>query len=100
MEEVVAIMMVFSIPLVAIFLAHTRKMAEMRGLGGANSPQVSEQLKQMSAQIAELRDTTTRYDMSFDTALQRLESRMGAIEGKVQQIEAKKAETNTQQISV
>ena len=28
-------------------------------------------------EVAGLRDTTTRYDMSFDTALQRLESRIG-----------------------
>jgi len=31
-------------------------------------------------EVAELRDLTTRYDLSFDTALQRLESRVGQLE--------------------
>jgi hypothetical protein len=33
-------------------------------------------------EVAQLRDTTTRYDLAFDTALQRMESRVENLEGK------------------
>ena len=37
-------------------------------------------LEELRREITALRDTTTQYDMSFDTALQRLESRLSHLE--------------------
>ena len=34
----------------------------------------------LKREVAALRDTTTRYDMAFDTALERLESRIAQVE--------------------
>ena len=34
----------------------------------------------LKREVAQLRDTTTRYDMAFDTALERLESRVSHVE--------------------
>jgi uncharacterized protein YukE len=84
---IVAILCVFGIPIIAILSEHKRKMAEMgMGQGGANATVLNE-LKDMKRQIEELRDTTTRYDISFDSALQRMESRMNHMEQKVSTIE-------------
>lgn len=51
----------------------------MRGQG-AGSADVVNEIRQIQQQLHELRDTTTRYDMSFDAALQRLEARVSHLE--------------------
>jgi hypothetical protein len=90
MEEliaIVAIFCVFSIPVIAILSVHRRKMAEM-GMGqGAGNTSVLSELRELKRQVEELRDTTTRYDISFDSALQRMESRMNHMEQKVSTME-------------
>ena len=48
-----------------------------------NSNLISE-LQSLQKQIAELRDTTTRYNMSFDSALQLLESRVANVESRTE----------------
>ena len=65
-------------------LKHQRKMAELQVRSGyqVGTNNSSQELLELTRQIAELRDTTTRYDMSFDSALQRLESRVGNLENK------------------
>ena len=79
---------IFAIPIVAIITSHQRKMAEMKmQMGGKADSSVIEELKALKQQMAELRDTTTRYDISFDAALQRIESRVGHLESKVSVIE-------------
>jgi hypothetical protein len=39
-------------------------------------------IEALRRELHELRDTATRFDMSFDTALQRLEARMAGIENR------------------
>jgi hypothetical protein len=41
---------------------------------------VREELAALRTQVTELRDTTMQYDLSFDTALQRLERRVEQVE--------------------
>jgi hypothetical protein len=53
-------------------------------------------MRDLKRQIEELRDTTTKYDMSFDTALQRIESRVSNVENRVSGIES----SNVQQSRV
>jgi uncharacterized coiled-coil protein SlyX len=58
----------------------------LRGRGsdrGRLSARVAEQdaeIQRLQQQITELRETTTRYDVSFDSALQRLERRIAEVE--------------------
>ena len=91
MEELVFLIpiMALSIPIVAIIAnyKHKAKELEMKG-GGSGGANLANELREMKAQIAELRDTTTRYDMSFDSALQRIESRVGNLETRVTNVES------------
>jgi hypothetical protein len=75
------------IPLSAIVLPiwthHQRKMMEMKlKMKETGDGNLLQELQSLRAQLIDLRDTTTRYDMSFDAALQRLESRMAHMETK------------------
>lgn len=70
-----------SIPIVAILTAHHRKIVEMKLKGQSGlSADARAELQEMKAQIEALRDTTTKFDMSFDSALDRLEQRMDRVE--------------------
>ena len=71
-----------------IYVAIKKQMAETNAKTHNNVDVESlEELKTLKRQIAELRDTTTHYDMSFDSALQRIESRVGHVEGRISTIE-------------
>ena len=84
------------LPIIAIITSHQRKMMEMKlRLGPQSQSAPSSELLELKRAIDELRDTTTRYDISFDAALQRIESRVGHLEGRVNSIE----KSDTQQIS-
>jgi predicted nucleic acid-binding Zn-ribbon protein len=89
----VAVICIFGWPILMVILKHQRQMAEMRmnALGKADQSLLAE-LQELKRQMEELRDTTTRYDMSFDSALQRMESRMGNVEQKMRQIEQEPAQ--------
>jgi len=71
----------FGIGGLAIILEHFQKMAKIRSqASAAGAADVAKALDAMRKEIADLRDTTTRYDLSFDSALQRLESRVAHLE--------------------
>jgi sensor domain CHASE-containing protein len=73
--------LIFGIPIVAILTHHHRKVLEMKlRLKQEMDQSVRMELQSIRNQIQQLRDTTTQYDMSFDTALQRLESRVSHLE--------------------
>lgn len=84
----VAVVCIFGWPIIGMFLKHQRHMAELRmnALGKADESLVTE-LQEMKRQMTELRDTTTRYDMSFDSALQRMESRLSHVEQRISLVE-------------
>jgi septal ring factor EnvC (AmiA/AmiB activator) len=44
-----------------------------------------EEMNTLKTQVESLRDTTTQYDLSFDTALQRMEQRVNHLEQQPQQ---------------
>lgn len=72
-----------SIPIVAIITHHLREMAEIKARqGGRLSQEVQGELREMKAHLAELRETTTKFDLSFDAALTRLEERVERVEGR------------------
>lgn len=69
------------IPIVAIVTDHQRKLAEIKMRTGTKvTPQVEAELSALRREVAELRDTATNYDMSFDAALTRLEQRVDRVE--------------------
>jgi len=88
--ELMAIMCVFSIPMLAIWTHHKRKMLELqlklRGLG--SNVDVKSEIEALRQEIRSLRDTTTQYDISFDSALQRMESRVEGVERQVRSIQS------------
>lgn len=80
--------LVLAIPLFAIWAHHKRKLEEIRSRQRA---QIAEEtraaIESLREEVKSLRDTATAYDVSFDTALQRLESRIGSVEQRVARLE-------------
>lgn len=78
---VVGTVMVFGIPISAIWTTHYRKLAEIKARQqGDVSAETRAQLSAIREEMAALRDTTTKFDMSFDAALSRLEQRVDRID--------------------
>ncbi len=81
-------LMIFAIPIVAIWTKHQRKMAEIQAMRG---PQVDlnmhAELQALRNEVRSLRDTTMQYDLSFDTALQNMERKHEGLERKVQNMQ-------------
>jgi uncharacterized protein YlxW (UPF0749 family) len=80
----IAVLCIFGIPLSAIWTSHRRQVLELqlrlRNEGGSSVQAEVEALRQ---EVRNLRDTTMQYDLSFDTALQRMEQRMESMERRV-----------------
>ena|SRR5258706_10555159 len=88
MPETIAAWLLFGLPIIAILTSHQRKLMEMKlRLGAQNQSAPSSDLQDLRRAVDELRDTTTRYDISFDAALQRMESRMSHVEQKLATVE-------------
>jgi hypothetical protein len=57
------------------------RLAEIRAREATGiSPELRETLDSLRREVAQLRDTSTQYDVSFDAALQRLEGRVVHLE--------------------
>ena len=70
-----------------VYLAHVRKLAEIKAHsgnvvveGGTVSADVRTELQALRAEVEKLRDTSTKFDMSFDAGLTRLEERVSRVE--------------------
>lgn len=75
------VLVVFGIGGLALLLEHFQKLAKIKAnTPGFGNVDVEQALDSLRREIADLRDTTTRYDLSFDSALQRLESRVANLE--------------------
>lgn len=83
-----AIALIFGgIPITAIVTHHQRKMAEIKARTGGGDPnEFKEALVALRKEMAELRDTTTRFDVSFDAAITRLEQRMDRAETNIDKV--------------
>lgn len=70
-----------SIPIVAIVTSHLREMAKIKAQQGNQlSEEIRAELREVKSQLAELRETTMKFDLSFDAALTRLEDRVERVE--------------------
>ncbi|MBM3495214.1 MAG: hypothetical protein FJX72_12965 [Armatimonadetes bacterium] len=86
--------LIFSMPLLAIWTEHRRKMVELTARLKAQSSsggQAQDQMRDLGRQLAELRSTATEFDLSFDAALQRLESRMDLMDERLKRLEGVRA---------
>ena len=83
-DEIIPIIVAFSIPLLAIWTSHKRKMLELQlRLKGDNQKVdtgVRASVEALREEVRSIKDTTMQYDLSFDAALQRLEKRIEGIE--------------------
>ena len=69
------------IPITAILASHRQKLAEIKARSASGlAPEIRAELGEIKNQLADLRDTTTKFDMTFDAALDRLEQRIGRVE--------------------
>jgi hypothetical protein len=89
---IIAILGIFGIPLSAIWTSHRRQVLEMQlrlqNQGDANVRAAIDDLRQ---EVKALRDTTMQYDLSFDSALQRMERRVEALENRAVGVNADSA---------
>lgn len=88
---------IFSVPIVAIWTEHRRKMAELQARLRSERADSTNEVKDLARQIADLRSTATEYDLSFDSALQRLESRMDLLDERLKRLEGVAAPSETVQ---
>jgi hypothetical protein len=83
-----AILCIFGIPLSAIWTAHRRQILEMQlRLRQEGDAGVRAAIEELRTEIRSLRDTTMQYDLSFDTALQRMERRVEGVENRLTSVE-------------
>ncbi|MGC8669403.1 MAG: hypothetical protein ACP5VE_14955 [Chthonomonadales bacterium] len=76
--------MTLLIPFYAIWTAHRRAIEEIRARARAQAEEATRQaVQELRDEFTALRDTATQYDLSFDTALKRLESRVAALEQRI-----------------
>ncbi len=78
---IVAIVLIFGAPIVAIFTEHRRKIVQMQLEARFQSDnEWREEAAKLRAEINLLRDTSTRYDISLEDTLQRVEQRLQNVE--------------------
>jgi hypothetical protein len=88
-----------AIPIYAIHAYNRRKVEEVRARQDVQiAAETRAALEAMRKEIAALRDTTTEYDVSFDTALHRIESRVAHVEQRVGQVERKVEQVQSQHV--
>lgn len=75
----VAIVFLSPAAIVAVILRHRERMAALRNRQ-EGSPGLLEAVRVLREELGQLRETTTSFDMSFDAALQRVESRLDTVE--------------------
>jgi|YelNatPaOPRAMG01_1025707.scaffolds.fasta_scaffold07348_9 hypothetical protein len=85
---IVAIMAPFSIPIIAIWLNHQRKIAEIqsRNLETMNVATRTE-LDILKRDFENLRDTVTQHSMSLDNTMRRLDDTMLRMEERLNRLE-------------
>jgi hypothetical protein len=84
----IAVVMVFGIPIIAIWTEHRRKLMELQlRLRGETDVNTRAAIDALREEVRQLRDTSMQYDLSFDSALQKMDQRMGNIERRVHEME-------------
>lgn len=87
-----AMMCVFGIPISAIWTSHRRQVLELQlKLKNQGGVEVQGAINALREEVKQLRDTSMSYDISFDSALQRMENRVENLERRVNSQSAENA---------
>ncbi|MBC8138892.1 MAG: hypothetical protein H8F28_23700 [Fibrella sp.] len=80
---VVAVAGLFGWIPVMVWWKHRIRLEEIRSQRGAGmNEEAVAALREMQRELRDLRETTTRFDLSFDAGLDRLEERVVRVEGR------------------
>ena len=72
-----------AIPIIAIWTSHVRSLAKIKASGVQSVDNaLRQEVEALRAEVSALRDTTTKFDLSFDAQLTQLETRMERTEGQ------------------
>ena len=75
------------IAIVAMSFNYMKQMERIKRQPVSQGGEVAEAVEALRKELADLKDTSTRYDVSFDTALQRIESRVATVEQRTSRLE-------------
>ena len=68
---------------IAVYFKHKIRLEEVKAQRGSQGDAATSQaLQELRREVTVLRETTTKFDMSFDAALTRLEERVDRIENR------------------
>lgn len=89
--------LMLTIPLYAIWTYHKRKLEEIRAQKDVRvADETRRAIEELRQEFKQLRDNTSAYDVSIDTALQRLESRINNVEQRVRYAESAEQQAQVQ----
>lgn len=78
-----SVVLIFGLPIIWIWTEHQRKVLQMKlQLNKQGDTDLRTEFEALRQEVRSLRDTTMQHDLSFDTALQRMEQRVERIEGR------------------
>jgi hypothetical protein len=92
---IIAIIMGCSIPISKIWADHQRRMLEIKlKMHNQGDSGLRAEVEALRQEIRSLRDTSMQYDLSFDTALQRMEKRIEGVERRTNATQAESPVVN------
>lgn len=81
-------MLVLAVPLYAIWASHRRKMEEIRQRGLQQVDRNTQaQFDAIRAELHQLRDTSTQYDMSLENTLKQMDDSLSRVDQRVSNLE-------------
>ena len=85
--SIFGVMFVFGSPVLVVhaILRHKQRMRELdRGLSPVSDANLRLEVEKLRQELRQLRDTTSQYDISFDTALQNMERKYETMDRKLE----------------
>ena len=85
--SIFGILFAFGAPVLVVqaILRHKQRMCELdRGLSPVSDSNLRLEVETLRQELRRLRDTTSQYDLSFDTALQNMERKYETLERKLE----------------
>ena len=76
---------------IMVYMKHKIHLEQIR-LQGKTSAETLQTLEDLRSEVRQLRDTSTKFDVAFDAALDRMEERVNRLEGRVATV-AQESET-------
>lgn len=67
---------------IAVYFKHKIYLEQLKHQNSLSDEQVVQSLNELRREVQELRETTTKFDMSFDAALTQMEERVDEIDAR------------------